>query len=118
DVCGDQAMLALAAGRLTDAEVLISRALAFGERAQPELAIPVYHLQRYTLSDFRGSLEDVEPAICDLVAEHPTRPVFRCVLAHLYARLGRLAEAKQIVDDLAADDFCALPFDQEWLYAM
>jgi len=118
EVCGVQAMLALAAGRLSEAEQLVPQAFALGERAQPEAAIPVYRLQRYTLCDFRGALDDVEPAICDLVIEYPNRPVFRCALAHLHARLARLFESKRALDDLARDDFSALPFDQEWLYGM
>jgi DNA-binding SARP family transcriptional activator/tetratricopeptide (TPR) repeat protein len=116
--CGVQAMLALAAGRLTEADELVAQALALGERAQRGAAIPVHCLQRYTLCDFRGGLEEVEPAICDLVAEHPARPVFRCVLVHLHARLGRLPEAKRALGDLARDSFSALPFDQEWGYGM
>jgi len=116
--CAAQAMLELAAGRLDEAEKLVSDAFALGERAQPEMAIPVYALQRYTLCDFRGNLNEVEPAIRELVADYPARPVFRCALAHLQARLGRLPEAQQSLDDLAGDNFSALPFDQEWLYGM
>jgi tetratricopeptide (TPR) repeat protein len=112
------AMLALALGRLTEAEELVPDSLALGERAQPSAAIPVYELQRYTLCDFRGTLAEVEPAICDLIAEYPARPVFRCALAYLHARLGRLPEAKQTFSALAGDDFSALPFDQEWLFGM
>ena len=44
--------------------------------------------------------------------------MFRCALAHLRARTGRLAEAKRTLDDLAVDDFSAVPFDQEWLLGM
>jgi hypothetical protein len=118
-ICGIQAMLALAAGRLTDAAELIPRALALGERAQPTAAIPVYTLQRYTLSDFRGEgLQDAEASIRRLAAEYPARAVFRCVLALLHARLARPAEAKQALDALSRDDFSALPFDQEWLFGM
>jgi tetratricopeptide (TPR) repeat protein len=118
DVCSGRAMLALAAGRLDEAEELVEQALALGERAVPEGAIPIYRLQRYTLCDFRGDLEEVEPAIRDLVAEYPARPVFGCALAHLQARLGRLSEARRALGDLAANDCSALPFDQEWLYGM
>jgi DNA-binding SARP family transcriptional activator len=117
-VCGAQAMLALAAGRLTEAEELVAQALALGEDAQPTAAIPVYVLQRYTLCDFRGGLEEVEPAIRDLVAKYPARRVFRCAVAYLDLRLGRLPEAKQALEELSANDFSALPFDQEWLYGM
>jgi DNA-binding SARP family transcriptional activator len=113
-----QAMLALAAGRLTEADELVAKAFAFGERAQPEMAIPVYRLQQYTLCEFRGGLEEVEPAIRDLVAEYPARPAFRCLLAHLYAQLGRMQEARRVFEELATDDFAALPFDMEWLLGM
>jgi DNA-binding SARP family transcriptional activator len=117
-VGGVQAMLALAAGRLDEADELARQAFALGERAQPTAAIPVYELQRYTLCDFRGELEAVEPVIQDLVYEYPARLVFRCALAYLHARLGRLPEAERALKDLARDDFSALPFDQEWLYGM
>ncbi len=118
EVYGAQAMLALASGKFPEAEELAGRAFALGEPAQPEAAIPVHRLQRYTLCDFRGSLEDVLPSIGDLVAEYPARPAFRCALAHLQARLGRLSEATRTLDELARDEFSALPFDQEWLYGM
>jgi eukaryotic-like serine/threonine-protein kinase len=113
-----QAMLALAAGTLAEAEELVGQAFAIGQRAQPDMAIPAHGLQRYTLCDFRGTLEEVEPAIRDLVLSYPARPVFRCALTRLCARLGRLSEAKRLFDDLARDDFAGLPFDQEWLYGM
>ena len=116
--CAVQAMLALAAGRLTEAEALVPQALALGERAVAEIAIPTYGLQQYTLYDFRGSLEEAEPAIRDLVVAYPARPFFRCALAHLKARLGQLPEAKRALDQLSQDRCSALPFDQEWLYGM
>ena len=111
-------MLALAVGRLDVAETLIHNALVLGEGALPESAIPVNRLQLYTLADFRGNLEAIEPGIIDLVAAYPARPVFRCVLAHLRSRLGRLVEAKRELEELARDDCSALPFDQEWLFGM
>ena len=113
-----KAVLALAAGRFTEAEELIEQALALGERVKPEMAIPAYRLQRYTLCDFRGGVEKLEPAIRELVADWPARPAFRCALAHLHARLGRRSEAQRALDDLTRDDCSALPFDQEWLYGM
>ena len=113
-----KAVLALAAGRFTEAEELIEQALELGERVKPEMVIPVYRLQRYTLCDFKGGVEKLEPAIRELVADWPARPAFRCALAHLHARLGRRSEAQRALDDLTRDDCSALPFDQEWLYGM
>jgi DNA-binding SARP family transcriptional activator len=111
---GAVAMLALCDGRLAEAEALGEQVRELGERAQPDIAIPVHRMQRYALCDFRGRLAEVEPSIVDLVAREPARPVFRCVLAHLQARLGRLAEARRALGELARE----LSFDQEWLFGM
>jgi eukaryotic-like serine/threonine-protein kinase len=116
--CAAQAMLALAAGSLSEAEELVPEAFALGERALPDLAIPTYCLQRHALGDFRGSLEALKPAMEELVAEYPARVAFRSALAHLLARLRRLSEAKRALHDLTRDDCSAMPFDQEWLYGM
>jgi hypothetical protein len=111
-------MLALAEGKLDDADELALQALAFGERALTWLADPVYRVQRYTLCDFRGNLEEVEASIRDLAVESAARPVFRGLPAHLQGRLGRLQEARRMLDDLAGDRFSALPFDMEWPFGM
>ena len=113
-----RAMLALATGPLDKAEAAVARALAEGERAAPEFAIPIERVQRYELCDLRGSPGELEPAIRELVDQHPARPVLRCVLAHLHARIGQTTEAKHALADLVRDDCAALPFDHEWLHGM
>jgi DNA-binding SARP family transcriptional activator/tetratricopeptide (TPR) repeat protein len=118
DIYAAQAMVALATGRFDEAEELMPQALALGERAVPEAAIPIFQFHRYTLFDFRGGLEQVERSLHDVVAQHPTRVLFRCALAHADARLGSVADARQALDDLTRDDCSALPFDQEWLCGM
>ena len=118
DVGAAHAMLALATGSMRQAEELVEWAFALGERAQPEMVVPVYRLQRHTLCDFRGGLEEIEPAIRELVAERPARPVFRCVLAHIHMRLGLPAHARPALEELTADDCAALPVDSEWLFGM
>jgi tetratricopeptide (TPR) repeat protein len=113
-----RAMLALAQGRLDEGTELAERAFAFGEGAQPEMAIAVHDLQRYALCDLRGRLQEIEPQIRNLVATHPTRPVFRCVLAHVLARLDKTAAGRHELDEFARSSFSSLPFDMEWLYGM
>jgi tetratricopeptide (TPR) repeat protein len=115
---GAQVMVAVATGRFAEAEELIPQVLAFGESAQPDAAISHRVLQRYLLGDFRGAVEGMEPAVRDLVITNQARPVFRCVLVHLLMRLGRTAEAQRGLEELSTDGFAALPFDQEWLFAM
>jgi tetratricopeptide (TPR) repeat protein len=111
-----RAMLALARGEITQAEALAAEALLLGERAQPDAAIPHYWMHRYITADFRGVYDDVEHEIHALASDHPTRPVFRCVLGHLVARQRRYDEAGRILAELRPDRFAALPFDQEWLF--
>jgi DNA-binding SARP family transcriptional activator len=113
-----RADLALAIGNLAEAEDLVSKAFASGELAQPEMAVPVYRIQRYRLREFKGGLEELEPELRVLVDEYPARIVFRCVLAHLCARVGKAAESRRMFEQLAARDFAALPFDQEWFFGM
>jgi hypothetical protein len=117
-VLGQEANLAIGTGEIDTADVLVAQALAVGEVAQPDAAIPHELMQRTALAELRGDgLDAVEQELRALAAAHPERPVFRCAHAHLLARIGRLAEAKYELDDLARDSFAALPFDQEWLCA-
>ena len=118
EACSARALLALTTGELAEAERSMERALDLGARAQPAEAIPVHAIQRYTLCDFRGAVAEVEPRMLELGRAHPVRPIFRCVLAHVRARLGRDREARQALDALTADDCSAIPFDQEWLYSV
>ena len=113
-----QADVALALGNVPEAEALVAKAYTFGKLAQPEMAVPAYHVQRIRLCDFRDGLEDTERGVREVTELYPARVVFRCVLAQLLARLGRNPEAQRLLDELAVDDFHALPFDQEWLFGM
>jgi predicted ATPase/DNA-binding SARP family transcriptional activator len=116
-VHGGRAMLAFARGDFVAAKELSSRAFAYGERSQ-RMAMGVFWLQRYGLLDFFDELTELEPVLEKLIAGYPSRPVLRCVLAHLYARLERPDDARVVLDALAADDFSVLPFDMEWLFGM
>jgi DNA-binding SARP family transcriptional activator len=112
------ALVALATGRLAEAEELSDQAFAYGERAQPGFAIPAHRLHRYMLCDFRGTVDEVEDDIRRLVVEYPPRVAFRCVLARLEAQLGNTARARRELEELVQHDCAMLPFDLEWLYGM
>jgi DNA-binding SARP family transcriptional activator len=113
-----RAMLLLAAGRFTEGEALSTEALALGDRVHRGTAIPTHTLQCYALRDFQGRLLEIEPTVQAAAFEHASQPVFRCVLAHLHARLSRGEHAQRALSQLAPDDFSALPFDNEWLYGL
>ena len=104
-------------GEATSMRVKISsrECFAYGERSVGDLAVVAYRFHRYTLCDFRGRLDEIEPAIDDGVAEYPTRP-FRELRVRLHFRLGSFHEARYLLDDLSTDDFSGVPFDFEWLF--
>ena len=65
-----------------------------------------------------GGSAEIEVLIKDAVCMFPTRPVFRCALAYLHARLGDASRAQAEIDDLAADDFAAVQRDNEYLFSL
>jgi DNA-binding SARP family transcriptional activator len=112
-----RAMIALGFGELEHARSLIPEALAVGERTQPTAAVPAFRFHRFMLDDFEGRIERSEGPLAESVDAYPARPVLRCALAYVHARLGRTTAAQATVADLARRDFSTLPFDFEWLYA-
>jgi DNA-binding SARP family transcriptional activator/class 3 adenylate cyclase len=118
EVRGARAMLALAEGRFDEGARLVEETFSLGERAVPEGAITHLRLQRCTLAEFRGGLEELAPSIEALANEYPARVAFRCALAYLQAQVGRHADARLVLGALAPGAFSALPFDQEWLFGM
>jgi hypothetical protein len=116
-VGGVQAMLALAQGDFALANAIQRETFAQGDREHRRATRTVETMQRYAQSDFAGRLAELAADVEELVAEEPTRPVFRCVLAHLQTRLGHTPDTQRTLDDLTASDLAALPFDQEWLFA-
>ena len=114
-----RAMLALAAGRLTEAEELVPQAFAFGERALPDSGDPRLPAPAATRS---ATSRDASRRSRRRSAtwSPSTRPARSSAARSPMSTHGSdgVPEAKRALDDLARDDFSALPFDQEWLYGM
>ncbi len=108
------ALLALLQGQLDEAEVLITRALGLGRRAQSWNAAVSYGLQLYLLRREQGRLEEIEHLIRHSVDAYPTYAIWQCVLAQMAAELGHSDEARDVLDALAPEGFAKLPFDEEW----
>jgi DNA-binding SARP family transcriptional activator len=113
-----RALIALLRGKLEDAEELIATARARGERVQDWSAEVTYRLQLYVLRREQGRLAEIAELVRRSPRDYPTYPIFRCVAAHLEAQLGESGAARAALDGLAAGDFAALPFDEEWLVSM
>jgi tetratricopeptide (TPR) repeat protein len=103
-------------GHLERAARLVPEAAAVGSEAQGLDATYLYvaNLQTWALKREQGVLAEVEPALERYVDEYPNVFIFRCVLADVYAELGRESEARSELDRLAADDFAELHVGTEW----
>src|SRR5207247_2799663 len=74
-----------------------------------------YRLQVYILRREQGRVDEVQELVRRSVEEYPTYPIWRCVLAHMAAELGHVAESREVLASLATDEFAELPFDAVWL---
>jgi tetratricopeptide (TPR) repeat protein len=74
-------------------------------------------IQLFALRREQGRLEEVEPVLGRAAREMPAYRVLRCVLAHVYAELGREWEARQALESLGPR-FDSLPVDDEWIFGM
>jgi hypothetical protein len=114
-----RANLALCQGRFDAAQALIDEALRLGEGAQRRDSVLSHRLQMFVLDREIGGNAEIEALIRDAVSEFPTRPVFRCALAYIYADRGDAGRAQAAIDDLAAqEDFAAIQRDNEYLFSL
>ena len=111
-------LVALLEGELAEAERSIANARSFGERGLAWNAALSHGMQLYMLRREQGRLDEVEDLVRRSVDEFPNYPIYRCAGAQMAAELGDTAEASEALEDLAADDFAELPFDDDWLVAM
>src|SRR5207247_6865321 len=102
-------------GRLTKAERLIPEARRIGQQAQSWNAEMSYLLQMFVLRRYQGRLAEVEELASSAAADHPGYPICRCMLAFVASELGQDAASAELLEGLAAEEFKALPFDEEWL---
>jgi tetratricopeptide (TPR) repeat protein len=106
---GSRALFALADGRFEDAEELIEESVALGERTWTTSLLNA-RMGRWMLHRQRGRPLEAKEDIERSLAEFPERVSFcRCVLAHLNAEVGELAEARRLFDELAANRFEGVP---------
>ena len=113
-----RAMRALLAGSLDQADRLASEALAAGAPAEAVTASQYHAIQLLAIRRDQGRMAELEPAARRLVKDNPARPAWRAALANLLCEEGRLAEAREEFERLAAHDFEDVPKDLDWMIAM
>lgn len=117
-VANCRATLAAFEGRWDTAERLADEAFGHGERAEPAIAVLYHGIQLYMVRRGQGRLGELADQARRAVDAFPTYVVLRCVLAHLYAELGKEADARRELHLLANDRFSGLPRNDEWLFGM
>jgi DNA-binding SARP family transcriptional activator len=111
------AALALFEGRFEEAEAAIHEALELGRLAQSANAQQGFDLQMYALRREQGRLGEIVAVVERAVDDYPAYPVWRYVLADIFARLGRMDDTRAALDGLAADAFPAYGTggEMQWL---
>jgi tetratricopeptide (TPR) repeat protein len=113
-----RSMRALLAGELDPADRLAGEALAAGAPAEAVTASQYRAIQLLAIRRDQGRMGELERAARQLVAENPGRPAWRAALANLLCEEGRLDEAQEEFEWLAAHDFEDVPKDLDWMIAM
>lgn len=112
----NRTLIALLEGRFSDAEELMAREMEPGQASNPVRDdISAARMHRFLLRREQGRLAEEEATVHASVEEFPWYPLHRAALACLLAELGRPAEARLVLEELATDRFGALNRDNEWL---
>jgi hypothetical protein len=96
------------------AETRIHAALALGQRFGLPNAYSTFTGQLFELRRQQGRLAEIEPVLRELAGEGSRIAGFRSGLATTYAQMGRVAEARTVLDQVARRDFTDLPLDSHW----
>jgi DNA-binding SARP family transcriptional activator/tetratricopeptide (TPR) repeat protein len=113
-----RAELALLEGRFADAERHIAETVRLGEQAQVSDVADFALIQTVALRWAVGGLGEISGEVERLAGERPARPIFRCLLALLDLELGHEDRARPTLETLGADDFAAVPRDEDWMLAI
>jgi DNA-binding CsgD family transcriptional regulator len=110
---GLQATLALMRGALDEAERIVLRSIKARPSTDTHGDDPVSMLI-FSLRREQGRLREFAPLVTSFVRQNTPATTWRPGLALLYLELGEAAAARVVFDDLAADEFAALPQDGRW----
>jgi class 3 adenylate cyclase len=94
-----------------EAEALIARALALGQKANDADALQTFGAQMLFLRKEQKRIAEMEGGVRMYVDQYPTIRTWRCALAYLYALDGRPAEARAALTPVIDQGFRSIPHD-------
>src|SRR5437588_674384 len=99
-------------GDLEESERLAEEALRIGtEAGQPDAAM-IYGAEITPIRTMQDRVGEFIPLFEQAAADNPGLPVWRAALANVYATVGRIDDAAEIVADFARNRFTDVPYDQ------
>ncbi len=101
-------------GDFEQAQRQAQEVLHIAERRQDQPLAMVYRLLTMAILDEQGPIEQNERTVKENL-DNFQLAVYRCALAHYYARVRREPEARLEFELLAADDFAGIPRDMNWI---
>ena len=113
-----QIMRALLEGRWQEAERIAYQSLTIGRRLQGQDPSGTFGIQMFTIRREQGRLREIEPVLRSFGQHHSLASAWRPGLALLYSELGLEQEARDVLEQLAADDFSGIPRDALWASCM
>jgi hypothetical protein len=102
-----------------EAERLSFAAYEIGAGTQ-QVEAAALHLggQLATIGHYQGRTADFAEPLKAAIDQYPAIPAWRCGLAHIYAILGRMSEARELFEICALDEFATITRNWDWLIAM
>ncbi len=105
-------------GRVGEAERLAQEAHELGTRAQARDADTIYAAQLLTLRRREDRLAEYVSTVETFVERHPALVAWRAVLPLAHMLRGEREEGLAAFEELARDDFAAIPRDMFWFTAV
>lgn len=106
-----QAMRAMMEGRFGEVERLAAEVLELGTLAQSSSAVQFSGVELFALYREQGRLAELEQPVRDLAAANESIAAWRVALAYLLSEQDDTEEARDLLGELAANDFEAIPDD-------
>jgi tetratricopeptide (TPR) repeat protein len=102
-------------GDVDAAEELATEAFQIAnDTGQPD-GLVVFGANLFSIRWPQGRLAELPELWQQTIIEHPGVPIYRASLAFMYSELGRLDEARELLDPMAANDFADVAYDSLWL---
>ena len=108
------AMIATHEGRFAAAEQLALEALRCGERFDRANASGIFGVQMFTLRREQGRLRELAPVLRQFLDSGSPGATWRPGLAILHCELGSCDEARDVFEEIAADNFAGIAHDAIW----